>query len=69
MTHVIAMVISICGPTHCFMYIIAEFAEYEVKPTIYSYTELQVITRFFSSKIGHGAFGAVYKVSAQVIFI
>jgi len=40
----------------------AEFAEYEVKPTIYTYTELQYITRAFSMKLGHGAFGAVYKV-------
>ncbi|KAG0585092.1 hypothetical protein KC19_3G257500 [Ceratodon purpureus] len=38
-----------------------KFAEYEVKPTIYTYSELQVITRSFSMKLGQGAFGAVYK--------
>ncbi|KAG0584673.1 hypothetical protein KC19_3G227000 [Ceratodon purpureus] len=38
-----------------------KFAEYEVKPTIYTYSELQLITRFFSIKLGQGAFGAVYK--------
>lgn len=42
----------------------AEFAEYEVKPTIYTYTELQAITKSFSMKLGQGAFGAVYKVGA-----
>jgi len=40
----------------------AEFAEYEVKPTIYTFSELQAITRSFSIKLGQGAFGSVYKV-------
>nr|APU94842.1 leucine-rich repeat receptor-like protein kinase [Pohlia nutans] len=38
-----------------------KFAEYEVKPTIYTFGELQVITRNFSTKLGQGAFGTVYK--------
>jgi hypothetical protein len=49
---------------HRFMFLIAEFAEYEVKPTIYTYSELQVITKSFSMKLGQGGFGSVYKVSA-----
>lgn len=61
------MVILSDGLIHHFTSLNAEFAEYEVKPTIYTYTELQVITRFFSIKLGHGAFGAVYKVSATAL--
>lgn len=38
--------------------------EYDVKPTIYTYRELQNATRNFdeSMKLGQGGYGAVYKV-------
>ena len=42
----------------------AEFEEFDVKPTIYSYNELRNATRDFhmDMKLGQGAYGAVYKV-------
>jgi len=44
----------------------AEFAEYEVKPTLYTYTEIRMITDDFhpDMKLGQGHYGAVYKVCA-----
>ena len=43
----------------------AEFEEFDVKPTIYSYQELRVATRDFheENKLGQGGYGAVYKVT------
>ncbi|KAG0603772.1 hypothetical protein M758_10G119500 [Ceratodon purpureus] len=40
-----------------------EFAEYEMKPTLFSYSELQRATRDFhpDMKLGEGGFGAVFK--------
>ncbi|KAG0601654.1 hypothetical protein M758_11G129500 [Ceratodon purpureus] len=40
-----------------------KFAEHELKPTLFSYSELQKATRDFHAdmKLGEGAFGAVYK--------
>jgi hypothetical protein len=42
----------------------AEFEEFDVKPTIYSYNELRTATRDFhmDMKLGAGAYGTVYKV-------
>ena len=42
----------------------AECEEYDVKPTIYTYRELQTATHNFDPemKLGEGAYGAVYKV-------
>ena len=42
----------------------AEFEEFEVKPTIFPYNQLRTATRDFhpDTKLGQGAFGAVYKV-------
>ena len=42
----------------------AEFEEFDVKPTIYSYNELRTATRDFhmDMKLGQGAYGTVYKV-------
>lgn len=42
----------------------AEFDEFDVKPTIYSYKELKAATRDFleENKLGQGGYGAVYKV-------
>nr|APU94858.1 leucine-rich repeat receptor-like protein kinase [Pohlia nutans] len=39
------------------------FAEYEMKPTLYAYNELQKATKNFSAdtKLGEGGYGAVYK--------
>jgi hypothetical protein len=48
-----------------------EFAEYEMKPTLFAYSELQKATRDFhpDMKLGEGGFGAVYKVqNEQLIF-
>lgn len=44
---------------------VAEFDEFDVKPTIYSYNELKAATRDFhiENKLGEGGYGAVYKVS------
>ncbi len=44
---------------------VAEFEEFNVKPTIYSYNELKAATRDFheENKLGQGGYGAVYKVS------
>ncbi|KAG0612456.1 hypothetical protein M758_6G029200 [Ceratodon purpureus] len=40
-----------------------KFAEYEMKPTLFAYSELQKATRDFhpDNKLGEGGFGAVYK--------
>ena len=45
----------------------AEFAEYEVKPTLYTYSEIRTITEDFhpDMKLGEGHYGAVYKVCAS----
>jgi hypothetical protein len=42
----------------------AEFADYEVKPTIFTYNELRIATEDFKPhmKLGKGAYGTVYKV-------
>lgn len=52
----------------------AEFEEFDVKPTIYSYNELRTATRDFhmDMKLGEGAYGAVYKVGLlhmHIVFI
>ena len=41
-----------------------EFAEYDLKPTLFTYSELQKATRDFhvDMKLGEGGYGAVYKV-------
>ena len=41
-----------------------EFAEYDLKPTLFTYSELQKATRDFNvdMKLGEGGYGAVYKV-------
>jgi len=43
-----------------------EFAEYEVKPTIYTFGEIRASTGDFhpDMKLGKGHYGAVYKVCA-----
>ena len=45
-------------------YFDAEFADYEVKPTIFTYNELRIATEDFKPhmKLGKGAYGTVYKV-------
>ena len=52
-----------CWPKHVGC-IAAEFEEFDVKPTIYSYNELRTATRDFhmDMKLGAGAYGTVYKV-------
>ena len=44
-----------------------EFAEHELKPTLFVYNELQKATRDFhpDMKLGEGAFGAVYRVLSK----
>lgn len=46
------------------MSLIAEFADYEVKPTIYTYSEIRASTGDFhpEMRLGSGHYGAVYKV-------
>lgn len=46
------------------------FAEYEMKPTLYAYNELQKATKNFSAdtKLGEGGYGAVYKVLDNFMF-
>jgi hypothetical protein len=46
-----------------------EFVEFEVQPTIFAYHELKVATRDFhpDTKLGEGAYGAVYKVLTIII--
>jgi hypothetical protein len=41
------------------------FAQHEVQPTIFGYTELKAATRDFhpTMKLGEGSFGVVYKVT------
>jgi hypothetical protein len=48
---------------------LTEFAEFEVQPTIFAYNELKVATRDFhpDTKLGEGAYGAVYKVLTFII--
>jgi hypothetical protein len=43
------------------------FAQHEVQPTIFGYTELKVATRDFhpTMKLGEGSFGVVYKVTCS----
>lgn len=43
----------------------ADFAENDIKPTIFTFNQLRVATEDFSerTKIGEGSFGAVYKVN------
>ena len=43
---------------------LTEFAEHELKPTLFAYSELQKATREFhpKMKLGEVAFGVVYKV-------
>ena len=45
--------------------VLTEFAEHELKPTLFTYSELQKATRDFhaDNRLGEGAFGAVYLVS------
>jgi hypothetical protein len=47
----------------------AEFEEFDVKPTIFSYNELRAATRDFHEdmKLGQGSYGAVYKVWNHII--
>jgi len=42
----------------------AEFEEFDVKPTIFSFNELRAATRDFhpDMKLDEGGYGAVYKV-------
>ncbi len=51
------------------MWISTEFAEFEVQPTIFAYNELKAATRDFhpDTKLGEGAYGAVYKVLTFII--
>jgi hypothetical protein len=46
------------------MWMLTEFVEHELKPTLFAYSELQKATRDFhpEMKLGEGAFGVVYKV-------
>ena len=43
---------------------IAEFEEFDVKPTIFAYSELKSATRDFhpDMRLGEGGYGVVYKV-------
>jgi hypothetical protein len=45
-----------------------EFAEFDVQPTIFSYSELKTATRDFhpDMKLGQGSYGVVYKVKSQL---
>ena len=49
--------------------IFTEFAEHELKPTLFVYHDLVKATRNFhtSMKLGEGGFGAVYKVWSHPI--
>jgi hypothetical protein len=46
-----------------------EFAEFDVQPTIFSYSELKTATRDFhpDMKLGQGSYGVVYKVKISII--
>lgn len=56
---------------HCSVFQFSEFAEYEVKPTIYTFGEIRASTGDFHSdmKLGKGHYGAVYKVCADGVLI
>lgn len=49
----------------------AEFEEFDVKPTIFTYNELRVATRDFhpDMKLGQGSYGAVYKVELLTLYM
>lgn len=53
------IILSICKTC----YLLSEFAEYDLKPTLFGLNELQKATRDFhvDMKLGEGGFGAVYK--------
>jgi len=46
-----------------------EFAEFDVQPTIFSYSELRATTKDFhpDMKLGQGSYGVVYKVKFSLI--
>jgi len=46
-----------------------EFAEFDVQPTIFSYSELRAATKDFhpDTKLGQGSYGVVYKVTFSLI--
>ncbi len=46
-----------------------EFAEFDVQPTIFSYSELRAATKDFhpDMKLGQGNYGVVYKVTFSLI--
>jgi hypothetical protein len=48
-----------------------EFAEFDVQPTIFSYSELRAATKDFhpDMKLGQGSYGVVYKVTFSVIYL
>jgi hypothetical protein len=45
-----------------------EFAEFDVQPTIFSYSELRVATKDFhpDMRLGQGSYGVVYKVTSHL---
>jgi hypothetical protein len=48
-----------------------EFAEFDVQPTIFSYSELRAATKDFHQdmKLGQGNYGVVYKVTFSLILL
>lgn len=53
-----------CSIYQCFLMTTTALADRQVQPRYYLYNELKRATRDFhmENKLGHGAFGAVYKV-------
>jgi hypothetical protein len=51
----------------CLLFCFVGFEEYDVKPTIFTYRELETATQNFhpSMKLGEGGYGAVYKVHTR----